>query len=166
MALRVDMDDARYLVDVGFGGLTLTTPLSLDTAEAQATTHEACRIVTLHDDYLLQAELAGTWEPLYQFDLRTHYAVDFEVWNWFTCTSPESPFVKTLKAARTEPGRRHVLLGNRYTEHVLGGASTSSLLSSAAELRAVLEARFGIQVPNSLVLNAKLQAIVTASGPL
>jgi N-hydroxyarylamine O-acetyltransferase len=166
MALRVDLDDMRYLVDVGYGGLTLTTPLSLDSAAAQETTHEACRIVKLHDDHLLQAELAGKWEPLYQFELRTHCAVDFEVWNWFTCTSPKSPFVNTLMAARTELGRRHALLGNRYTEHVLGGASASTLLSSAAELREVLETRFGIRVPDSPVLSAKLQAIATASEPL
>ena len=166
MALCVDLDDVHYLVDVGFGGLTLTTPLSIDATEAQATTHEACRIVKAHDGHLLQAELAGNWEPLYQFELRAYYAVDFEVWNWFSCTAPKSPFVNTLMVARTEPGRRHALLGNRYTEHMLGGASTSTLWSSAAELRAVLEARFGIQVPDSQVLNAKLQAIATASGPL
>jgi N-hydroxyarylamine O-acetyltransferase len=166
MALRVDLDDVRYLVDVGYGGLTLTTPLSLDAAGAQATTHEACRIVQSYDDHLLQAELAGKWEPLYQFELSAYYAVDFEVWNWFTCTAPKSPFVNTLMAARTEPGRRHALLGNRYTVHELAGASTSTLLRSAAELREVLEVRFGIRVPDSPVLSAKLQAIGTASEPL
>src|SRR5579872_7296918 len=39
MLLRVDLDESSYLADVGFGGLTLTVPLRLQTDIAQATSH-------------------------------------------------------------------------------------------------------------------------------
>ncbi len=156
MALRVDLDGASYLVDAGFGGLSLTTPLDLGVSGAQVTTREPCRLTRRNDTYLLEAGLGDTWAPLYQFDLRAHYPQDFEIFNWYTCTAPRSRFVRSLMGASIEGNRQHTLLNNRHTVRELGGAAQTRTLRSIEELRAVLEDQMGIRLPSSPALLSKL----------
>lgn len=162
MALRVCIGSGQFLVDVGFGGLTLATPIDLSTDRPQLSAHEPCRLSQSHGEYLLEANLGDTWSPLYRFDLAEKYSEDFEVWNWYTCTAPQSPFVKTLMAARLEPRRRHTLRNNRYTLRESGAEETSRLLSSYEDLRNVLEVQLAIPVPASAALESKLREIATS----
>src|SRR5262249_33171641 len=67
MLLLIDLDQQRYIADVGFGGLTLTAPLLLRTDIAQCTPHEPFRLVQKDGDFVLQAEVRGGWKPLYRF---------------------------------------------------------------------------------------------------
>ena len=59
--------DARYLVDVGFGGQTLTSPIRLEPDEIQATRHEPYRVRTLAGGYALETLIRDDWQPLYLF---------------------------------------------------------------------------------------------------
>jgi len=49
MLLRVSVDDQPWIADVGFGAVTLTSPLRLQTGVAQQTTHELFRLVDAPD---------------------------------------------------------------------------------------------------------------------
>src|SRR5215510_14323543 len=49
MLLRIDLDGQAYLADVGFGGLTLTSPLRLEIDVEQSTPHEPFRLVRDRD---------------------------------------------------------------------------------------------------------------------
>jgi N-hydroxyarylamine O-acetyltransferase len=149
MLLRVDVAGEAYIADVGFGGLTLTTPLRLTVDIEQATSHEPFRLVAAGDGFLLQASLQGAWRALYQFDLQPQFAVDFEMSSWYLCHHPESIFLSILMAARPFPGGRYGLLNHRLTTHFAGGESKQRVLASAGELRAVLEGEFGVRVPDS-----------------
>ncbi len=165
MMLNVSIDNTDYLVDAGFGGLTITTPIQLDTDAIQTTTHEPFRLTRSGDDYCLYARLGDDWKPLYQFDRRPFQPVDYEVWNWFTCTAPASPFTHNLMAARPVKRGRHTLLNNRYTWHALSGETSVRYLQCCCELHAVLTEAFNIRLPKTAELDAKLCQLAALPVP-
>lgn len=146
MLILVDLG-APYVVDVGFGGLTLTGALELRADIEQRTPHEDFRL--LHDDseLIMQARIRAEWRPLYRFDLQPQLATDYEPVNWYLSTHPESRFVKNLIAARVTPDRRYTLLNGELAIHHLGGDTERRTIESAEELVDVLESTFLIDVP-------------------
>jgi N-hydroxyarylamine O-acetyltransferase len=163
MALRVDLDDRAYLVDAGFGGITLTAPLELDTEATQRTSHEPFRIQHNGQQRTLQVQLGEQWRAMYTFKLTEYLPVDYQVWNWFTCTSSVSPFTSQLMLARPDQHGRHTLRNNIYTYHALSGEQEQQTLTRVAELRDVLRTRFGIDAPETSALNDKLATIVAGA---
>ena len=147
MVLLVDAGGARFIVDAGFGGLTLSAPLRLEPGLEQATPHERFRMRPLEDDLVMEAEIQGDWRALYRFDLAAQRLADYEVSNWYLCHHPQSHFLQGIIAARSLPGRRHALRGTQLTTHHTNGPSEQRQLASAADLRGVLEQTFGIAVP-------------------
>lgn len=115
MLLRVDLDAGPHLVDVGFGGLTLTGVLALEPEREQATPHEPFRLWPDRDGYLMQARLDGGWATLYRFDLTEQYSADYEVTNWYLANHPQSHFITGLMAARPDTDRRYALNGRTLT---------------------------------------------------
>ncbi|MGK3774175.1 hypothetical protein ABI025_15185, partial [Enterococcus faecium] len=61
-----------------------------------------------------------------------------------------------LMVARPVPGKRYGLFNNQLTTHTLNGPSEQRALSSAAEIRSVLQAVFGLTVPDNPALEAAL----------
>jgi N-hydroxyarylamine O-acetyltransferase len=122
MVLLVDVDGQHYVVDAGFGGLTLTAPIRLEADVEQQTPHEPFRLVpspstapgtrpaTLPgsgDGFVMEARLGAEWTPLYRFDLLRQNRADYEVTNWYLSNHPQSHFVTGLMAARVERTRRY-----------------------------------------------------------
>jgi N-hydroxyarylamine O-acetyltransferase len=162
MLLRIDLDDGPYIADVGFGGQTLTGPLRLVTDVAQTTPHEPFRLIEQQDVLALQTLVRDTWKSLYLFDLQEQLQVDYELANWFVSTHPESVFLTSLMAARPVPGKRYALYNNTLTVHELTGESREQTLTSAEEIRAVLESTFGLRLPADPAIQAGLLKIVPA----
>src|SRR5687768_14743450 len=96
MLLRVEIDAKAYLVDVGFGSLTLTTPLRLECDVEQSTSHEPYRLRSGGTSLVMEAKIAGVWKPLYQFTLEEQARPDYEMMNWYVSTHPQSRFVQNL----------------------------------------------------------------------
>jgi N-hydroxyarylamine O-acetyltransferase len=86
MLLLVPLDAERYVVDVGFGLLTLTAPVALVPDVEQQTPHGPVRITTAGDCYELQARSEAQWRTVYLFDLAQTYPADYEMFNWFYAT--------------------------------------------------------------------------------
>jgi N-hydroxyarylamine O-acetyltransferase len=160
MLLQVELDGQTYLADVGFGGLTLTTPLALIPDRVQPTPHEPFRIVADGDGYLMQAQLGQEWRSLYRFDLQQQYLPDYEVSNWYLSNHPNSHFVTGLMAARPERDCRYALRNNQLTIHRLQGDTERRVLSTVGELRAVLEDTFHITLPITPNLDPALQRLI------
>ena len=89
-------DPQPYLVDVGFGGQTPTSPIRLETGSVQHTTHEPYRLRTRDDVLVLQALIRGEWQSLYEFATRTAPPIDLKVGSWYVSTHPSSHFVTSL----------------------------------------------------------------------
>jgi N-hydroxyarylamine O-acetyltransferase len=88
MLLRVDLNGRPYIADVGFGNLTLTTPLRLESNIEQTTPHEPFRITVGGGEFVLQAKLRDTWNTLYSFTLLPQLLPDYEMANWYVSRHP------------------------------------------------------------------------------
>lgn len=147
MLIAVEIDQATYLADVGFGGLTLTTPILFQTGLEQATTHEMFRVEPMGEDYKLQAKVKGVWKTLYRFDLQEQYGPDYGVINYYLSTHPESPLKTGLIAAKPTNEGRVALKNNQLTTYNKVGEAEITLLANESELKGVLENVFHIQLP-------------------
>lgn len=159
MLLRVTIEGADYIADVGFGGQTLTGPLRLEVDTEQTTPHEPYRLIHTGSNYVLQSRIRGEWKSNYRFDLQEQHQVDYEVANWYVATHPESLFVSNLLAARPTTDRRYALLNNHLAIHHLNGETEKRTLSSVDELRETLESLFHIPVPAGTNVNERLATL-------
>lgn len=147
MLVRVDLDEGPRLVDVGFGGLTLTGVLRLEADLEQVTPHDPFRLQPVGDDELvMQAKIRGDWQSLYRFGLFEALLSDYEVTSWYLSNHPESHFVTGLMAARADEGRRYALRGRELSVHHLGGGTDRRELESPAQLVGVLAGDFGLDL--------------------
>lgn len=162
MVLRVEISGVDYIVDVGFGVLTLTGPLRLVTDIEQSTPHETFRLREHADGFVLEASIDGAWRALYRFDLQEQSPADYEVANWYVSTHPQSHFVHTLIAARSLPGRRYTLRNLDLAVRDTGGVTQRIKLSSVADVRTALSERFGIVLPDDASLNPALDRLCAA----
>lgn len=156
MVLKVDVGGEPYVADVGFGGLTLTTPLRLVTDLEQSTAHERFRLVKIEDDLKLEALIGAAWKTLYRFDLQPQFETDYEMYNHYTSTYPTSHFRSMLVAARPVPGARYALSNNQLTIHHIDGPSERRLLATVGEVRQTLESMFGLTLPAAAELDPAL----------
>ena len=159
MLLRVDLNGTSYVVDAGFGVLTLTGPLRLEPDIEQMTPHEPFRLVRLGDEFLMQADMRGEWKSLYRFDLQEQFMPDYEVANWYMSTHPDSHFRAGLIAARPVPDRRYALRNNEFKVHALNGETERRLIGNAAELRKILEEDFRVRLPRAPEVGALLERL-------
>ncbi len=151
--------EGPYLVDVGFGGQTPTSPLRLAIGGVQQTTHEPYRLDDRGDGLVLQAQVRDQWQALYEFTTQTRPQIDLTVGSWYVSTHPSSHFVTGLMvAAVTDDGRMN-LAGRTLTIHRAEG-SEKVLLDDAAAVVDTLNGRFGIDVPDPGALQDRLDALL------
>jgi N-hydroxyarylamine O-acetyltransferase len=160
MLLLVQLPEGRYLCDVGFGGLTPTGPLALDTPREQATPHETFRVLPAGPEFLVEARVAGKWKPLYRFDLQPQLEVDIELLNFFVMGHADSPMLGRLIAARVASDRRFALHNGAFTVYHLDGNQERRELATVAELRDVLARTFGIALAVDPALDASLERLL------
>jgi N-hydroxyarylamine O-acetyltransferase len=163
MLLLVTIAGGRYVVDVGFGGLTLTAPLRLAVDVEQTTPHEPCRVVKTGDQYMVQAKAGGTWRSLYRFGMEEQSLQDYEISNWYLSSHPKSKFVTALIAARPDADRRHALRNNQLTVHHLDGRTERRVLHSAAELAGVLRTVFRITLADTAEVHQALARVAATA---
>jgi arylamine N-acetyltransferase len=142
MLLGVDLAEGPHLVDVGFGGLTLTGVLALEPEVEQDTPHEPFRLMPAGSGYVMQALVGGDWRSLYRFDLTEQLLVDYEVSNWYLGHHPDSHFLSGVMVARPDTDRRYALNGPSLAVHHLGGPSERRPLESPSDIRRALEEHF------------------------
>ena len=137
--------DGPHLVDVGFGGQTLTSPIRLVAGPVQQTRHEPYRLVDGDDGLVLQAQVRGQWQPLYEFTTHPRPRIDLEVGSWYVSTHPASHFVTGLTAARVTDEARWNLRGRNLAIH-REGSTEKIRFETAAEVIEVLTGTFGIDL--------------------
>jgi arylamine N-acetyltransferase len=133
------------LVDVGFGGQTLTSPIRLQPGPVQETRHEPYRIRERGEGYQLEVEIGDVWQPLYTFTTRPQPRIDLEIGSWYVSTHPNSHFVTGLTAALVTDDARWNLRGRNLAIHRAGNTEKIRF-DTAADVLDVLTDRFGIDV--------------------
>jgi arylamine N-acetyltransferase len=159
LAVTFPGSQGSYLVDVGFGGQTPTSPIRIETGSVQQTTHEPYRLEDCRDGLVLQALIRGEWVPLYEFATRTAPDIDLKVGSWYVSTHPASGFVTGLMVARVTDDARLNLAGRNLTMHRADG-SEKVLLDDAAGVVDTLRDRFGIGIED-LGERSALEARIT-----
>ncbi len=145
LSVTVPGVDGPFLVDVGFGGQTLTSPIRLEAGPVQQTRHEPYRLREHGDGLVLETEIRGEWHALYTFTTRPQPLIDLEVGSWYVSTQPKSVFVVGLSAARVTEDARWNLRGRHLAIH-RGGESERIRFDSAADVLEALTGRFGINL--------------------
>lgn len=164
LAVTFPGSHGAYLVDVGFGGQTLTSPIRFQTGNAQQTTHEPYRLNDRGDGLVLQAQVRGEWQPLYIFGTQTVPQIDLLVGSWYVSTHPASHFVTGLMVALTTEDARYNLAGRNLTIHRAEGSEKIRLADAEAVLD-VLGERFGIDVAGigeRAALEARIEQVLDA----
>lgn len=159
--LLIDLEDAQYLVDVGFGGMSPTGPLQLIADTPQSTPHEDYRLTRHGQYYHLEAEIQEHWQPLYKFQTEEHFDQDYEVMNWFTSCHPTSHFTHVLIAARAFEGGRYALRDTQFSTHRLGSSSLQKQLDEPAAVEALLTDIFGLDISGLSELQPRIAQLFT-----
>jgi len=145
LSVTVPGVDGRLLVDVGFGGQTLTSPIRLQAGPVQETRHEPYRIRERGDALQLEAQVRGEWQPLYIFTTQPRPRIDLEVGSWYVSTHPDSFFVTGLTAALVTDEARYNMRGRNLAIHSAGDTEKVRF-DTAAEVLEALTHRFGIDI--------------------
>jgi N-hydroxyarylamine O-acetyltransferase len=115
MVLRVELPEGEFIADVGYGRLTLTSPLELVPTIEQQTTLEVFRLVPIDGEFQVQVKLGNRWAAVYQVSFQNVSLDDYAVYNWFTSTNPETVFTNHLMVARPTDKFRYGLFDNHLT---------------------------------------------------
>lgn len=159
LAVTVPGEGGRFLVDVGFGGQTLSSPIRLEADTVQQTRHEPYRIRQHEDGYVLESEIRDTWEPLYLFSTRPFPMIDRQVGSWYVSTYPESGFVVGLTVALVTDDERWNLRGRNLAIHGKGG-SERIRFDTAAQVVEALTDRFGIDLTGLGDVEARVNEVL------
>jgi arylamine N-acetyltransferase len=162
VALAVTMPDVdgAYLVDVGFGGQTLSSPIQLVAGPVQTTRHEPYRIRNHADGFVLETYIRGTWQALYTFTSRPQPMIDLEVCSWYASTHPKSPFVTGLSAALVIDDARRNLRGRRLAIRGRDGSTEKIWFDTAGEVLIALNRLFGIDLTGLAGAEARVQTVL------
>jgi N-hydroxyarylamine O-acetyltransferase len=140
MALRVDIEGAPWLADVGFGD-SFVHPIPL--------------IEKASDDYHLDRDgehwtLKHESTPKYRFTLTPRRLSDFEEACHYQQTSPESTFTQRVVTTRLTPEGRVTLTRERLILHGPhdGGGRVETKIDHDAEWRRALAEHFDIVLEN------------------
>ncbi len=147
MLLKVQLDEGPFLVDVGFGGQSPTLPLAMDPGLAQRTPHGGYRLVASGAGYGLEMLTPQGFQLMYRFAPdQPQAARDYEVFNWYTATHPQSRFVNNLIASRVDGARRLNLFNDELTVREADGASAVTRLADAGAAHEALARDFWIDI--------------------
>jgi N-hydroxyarylamine O-acetyltransferase len=144
MLLKVDVDGASWIADVGFGADGLLQPVPLVSDQPVVQSHWSYRAIEEGGLWVLQSLRDAAWQDLYAFTTEPQFAVDFEMANHFTATYPESVFVRMLTAQLPTPEARHCLRNRQY--QIQQGDLSSQQILGDDELHEVLVRRLGLEL--------------------
>lgn len=157
MLLHVRLDHRPYIVDVGFGGNSIPTPIVMNRENVQQTSHGVYRCLLINGEYWLQVNTDKGWRSMYRFDLARQVPVDYVAANYYTATHEDSHFRYSIIAARIFQNGRHTLHNNLLTTRYQDGHVHQTILESADDTQVALQDVFGIRVPDLTLFRRRWQ---------
>ncbi|MCS4226309.1 arylamine N-acetyltransferase [Sphingobacterium sp. BIGb0165] len=158
MLLTTDIGGEKYLVDVGFGSMTLTAPVLFHSE--QETPNGLFRLISLDDNFYRLDVFKNEWLPIYKFTLEEVQLSDLDMANWYVATGPSSMFNKFLMITRVDEHARYALFNKEFNIRDNEGGKKSSEITSEEELELILTNYFKLNIPSPLLtaLYTKLDA--------
>ena len=146
MALRVDIGEASYLCDLGFGGYGLREPVDISRLpEESVQGPDRFRVSRLEDgEYLLQVWMEGAWADLYSFDMIAQEWIDYILPNHFNSTAANTIFTQKKLAIIQTPEGRKFLVDNDLSLLGPEGREVRAVADNAYD--EVLSREFGIRL--------------------
>lgn len=133
MALVVELEGKKWLVDVGYGDFSLK-PMAITLGEVQSdgrTTYQILEKVVDGEEYLA----VGKWKPSkktfkieYIFTLTPRVLQEFSAMNHFHQTSPESHFARSLICSLPTPEGRVSIINNKFMRTENGDRQLTAIL--------------------------------------
>ncbi|MER0240764.1 arylamine N-acetyltransferase [Streptomyces sp. HSW2009] len=146
MLLRVAVDGADWIADVGFGGEGLLEPLPWADGARQGQGDWTFGLVSeAKGVWSLRSLHPDGWFDLYAFTAEERYPVDYELRSYYVSTHARSPFVSRPVVQRTEPSVRRNLIGARLSVARPDGSQHARQIAGD-ELADVLLSEFGIEL--------------------
>jgi N-hydroxyarylamine O-acetyltransferase len=137
LVLRVALDDANWLADVGFGAGTLLEPIPFAPGEADAQSGWRFRLIEEAGELVLQTHTDEGWRDMYAISPAPVAPVDIEMANWFVCSRPDSRFVNGLIVTQTLPDGTRVALSDWNGELTLSTRAVSGSSARTVERAAI-----------------------------
>ena len=144
LAILTEIEDEKYLTDVGFGDFT-AKPLKFVLGIEQKDENGIYRITKFDKDYFLVEKKDGNeWKHEYIFKDKPRELSEFEEMCKFHQTSPESHFTRgKVCSLMTETGRK--TLTDKKFIVTKGGEKTEHDVNSDEQFEQILESEFGIK---------------------
>lgn len=160
LLVRISGVDERYLVDVGFGGQTLPSPIPFEPGAIAATRLEPYRVRVFGDGHVLETLIRDEWQPMYVFTEAPRPLIDLQMGSWYVSTQPRSVFVVGLSASLITDDARWNLRGRNLTVHHAGGPSEHTRMDNASQVLDVLMNRFGLDVGGLGDVHARITEVL------
>jgi arylamine N-acetyltransferase len=160
LAVHIPGVDDVYLVDVGLGSQTPSSPIRLAAGLIQQTRHEPQRLRTHGEGYILESLVREIWQPLYTFTTDPCPLIDLKVGSWYVSTYPESTFRTELTVAIVTDDARFNLRGRHLAIHTRGGCTEDIRFDTAAQVLDALTGRFGINLAGLRGVEARVAAVL------
>lgn len=159
MLLTTDIEGKKYLVDVGFGSMTLTAPIVFNSE--QETPNGRFRLISLDDNFYRLDVFKNEWLPIYKFTLEEVQVSDLDMANWYVATGPSSMFNKFLMITRVDEHARYALFNKEFNIRDSNGGKESSEITNEEELQSVLINYFKLDLPAAILTTtyAKLNEV-------
>jgi N-hydroxyarylamine O-acetyltransferase len=146
LVLRVDIDEALWLADVGFGTGTLLEPIPFGPGGPYEQSGWRFRVIDEGPELVLQTDADGEWRDVFAFAPQPVPLVDIEVSNWFTSTHPGSAFVTGLIVATQDPDGTRIALSDWSSLALVVRTPRDSTVTPVerAAIPGLLAERFGL----------------------
>ena len=141
----VEIDGERYIADVGFGPMGPQHPVSMS-GDVSRENFRVFRIKERHPgEFHMQTLKDGEFYSLYKFELTRYGAADCEVGHFYSHKHPGATFVNHLVVSKIMDDEVRSLR-NHELRIITGTAEQKHNISDGAQLKMVLDTRFGIDV--------------------
>ncbi|MBU4438908.1 MAG: arylamine N-acetyltransferase, partial [Firmicutes bacterium] len=151
MVVLVEVDNQKWICDVGFGGNGLVAPIRFEEGLEQEHFYRTHRVMAdLKYGYRLEFKTDGEFLPIYAFTLEECCPADYLIANHYTSTYPASFFTQLMMCSlSTDVGRITYLDGLlKIINSVDQDAEIEKKIVNDDEIREVLKQYFGIQLLN------------------
>jgi N-hydroxyarylamine O-acetyltransferase len=141
----VDIDNQRYVADVGFGPLGPASAVNMSGQESV----DGFRTFRVKERdpgvFHMQTFKDGRFYSLYKFELARYGQADCEVGHFYSHKHPAASFVNHLVVSRIRRDEVRSIRNHEYSVN-RDGRESRQIIGSPKQLKAILDSRFNIAV--------------------